>query len=535
MALLALVLSGRVACESAPQCAQPSSPACIADQREADLSDLLQRSSRQHGLSAEGGRRENPFQQYLQGLVDTGKSNPMEGENECHLEDPDALGCKMCEMPHGESTFVFPGGKTQCILGDSAPFRFKVVPGDPEKLLFNFQGGGACLTKDTTTPAQNTMCIVDPVDISVAGIYTNSDPLNPYKDWTLVDVFYCSGDLFIGNATRDFLDNNMSVVQHGYWNAKSAVDWAVEQFPELDSLVITGSSAGCGAVMIWSNYILDQFEGKVKNKAVICDSMMGFMPPGVLENFLEELGPEDHCNLPVWTELARAACEEGVVPVGIMLPQTMELHPDAAVVMVNGKADPVMLTFYNVLAKEFNESTWSESQYVLHMNRRLSMWDEFPNFASYIINEDWHVFLPMPMCNTTDTSNTNGTEEEQALCEPHGPSSHVECPVSGVSCSGNQCCPSAQGLLKGKTFPCPSAEETFEGCETHVKAKSCLEPRLPLMEWLSQLPLYEGNLVTSACGGKLMSRKDWDQEGAGTRHCAAEHAGKVLKIEKDDA
>jgi len=46
---------------------------------------------------------------------------------------------------------------------------------------------------------------------------------------------------------------------------------------------------------------------------------------------------------------------------------------------------------------------------------------------------------------------------------------HVPCPVSGVMCSGNQCCP---GVTESgyKTFPCPSAFEGWNGCAGSLPA-----------------------------------------------------------------
>ena len=55
--------------------------------------------------------------------------------------------CPITHMPRDVTTQVFPGthsgthSLTRCILSDSTPYSFQVVPGDPSKLLFYFQGG----------------------------------------------------------------------------------------------------------------------------------------------------------------------------------------------------------------------------------------------------------------------------------------------------------------------------------------------------------------------------------------------------------
>lgn len=60
----------------------------------------------------------------------------------CNISATEA--CDVSSMPKDESTMVLPGGETRCIFADSTPFAFQVVPGDNDKILFYFQGGGAC-------------------------------------------------------------------------------------------------------------------------------------------------------------------------------------------------------------------------------------------------------------------------------------------------------------------------------------------------------------------------------------------------------
>ncbi|CAK0837973.1 unnamed protein product [Prorocentrum cordatum] len=49
---------------------------------------------------------------------------------------------------------------------------------------------------------------------------------------------------------------------------------------------------------------------------------------------------------------------------------------------------------------------------------------------------------------------------------------HVPCPGSGNMCAGNQCCPRT-AESGGKTFPCPSAADSFAGCENNTKLSTC--------------------------------------------------------------
>ena len=66
--------------------------------------------------------------------------------------------CSISNFPKDQSTLVLPGGETRCIYSYSTPFAFQVIPGDSDKLLFYFQGGGACWDKATT---DNPVCTND--------------------------------------------------------------------------------------------------------------------------------------------------------------------------------------------------------------------------------------------------------------------------------------------------------------------------------------------------------------------------------------
>ena len=63
-----------------------------------------------------------------------------EVSNTCTITDTEM--CPISDMPKGVSTQVFPGSNTRCIFSYSTPYSFQVIPGDTNKLLYYFQGGG---------------------------------------------------------------------------------------------------------------------------------------------------------------------------------------------------------------------------------------------------------------------------------------------------------------------------------------------------------------------------------------------------------
>jgi hypothetical protein len=87
-------------------------------------------------------------------------------------------------MKADETTLVFPNAATsgaQCILG--SPYAFQVIPGDSDKILFYFQGGGACWDKASTVAG---MCTTDVGPNSPSGVFDRTKDENPFKDFTIV-------------------------------------------------------------------------------------------------------------------------------------------------------------------------------------------------------------------------------------------------------------------------------------------------------------------------------------------------------------
>ena len=119
------------------------------------------------------------------------------------------------------------GGATACLDGD---FEFVVYPGDPGRLLFHLHGGGACWNWMTFLLGKCTK----KSPMKPTGIFNVTNPNNPFYNWTLVDVPYCSGDVFSG-ATENFWIMPQQTAsawksQAGYANVNSVLDWVKVQF-----------------------------------------------------------------------------------------------------------------------------------------------------------------------------------------------------------------------------------------------------------------------------------------------------------------
>lgn len=148
-------------------------------------------------------------------------------------------------------TYVpFPTSK--CRDGSSTGIGINVNPSS-DKLLIFLDQGGACfnLTTCLVNPSRwSEVDLHDPAQLLSAklGVLSRSDPANPFADWNLVYVPYCSGDGHMGSSPSGYLDQP----QQGYTNFGEYLARVVPTFPSLSMVVLSGSSAGgFGAAWNW--------------------------------------------------------------------------------------------------------------------------------------------------------------------------------------------------------------------------------------------------------------------------------------------
>lgn len=188
---------------------------------------------------------------------------------------------------------IEPGGATVC--SDGSPYRFYVHPGDPARLLVEFEGGGACWSGETCELDVYTRRIrTDPEAARQAGllqgIYDRSRADNPFRDFTHVYVPYCTGDLHWGNTTRSYTGTSGSyTIQHrGAVNAAAAVSWASDNVPAPSQLVVAGCSAGGYGATLWAAHLMARYPGA--SATHLADSAAGVVPQGFFQTILQNWG-----------------------------------------------------------------------------------------------------------------------------------------------------------------------------------------------------------------------------------------------------
>lgn len=156
----------------------------------------------------------------------------------------------------GEDKQIYPS----CALGEPYSFHFK--PGKRDKLVVYYNGGGACWDSPTcvVSLSSNTPVYVPTVGVAndpavMGGILDVNDPRNPYADWSMLFISYCTGDVHVGSTdtvydnpypTPLLPDPQVTIHHRGFDNSLYAINWLKDNHPEIapDKLLVAGSSAG---------------------------------------------------------------------------------------------------------------------------------------------------------------------------------------------------------------------------------------------------------------------------------------------------
>lgn len=149
-----------------------------------------------------------------------------------------------------------------CACSDGSEFSFFERAGDPSKVMFYFEGGGACFSLATCDP-NGDPTYTTTIDFTTAdlaergGLFDTENPENPLADYSIVYVPYCTGDVHLGNATTEY-SPEVTVEHRGAANAQAAVAYLAEQYPAAEQVLVTGASAGSVPTPLVAGLVSDE-------------------------------------------------------------------------------------------------------------------------------------------------------------------------------------------------------------------------------------------------------------------------------------
>lgn len=191
---------------------------------------------------------------------------------------------------NGVSREIHPGC---AFAGDDYSFYFK--KGKSDKLAILFNGGGACWNSTTCLASlESPAPAYVPSDefpnsnpLLQDGMLNLNNPDNPYKDWSIAFLPYCTGDVHFGSKDTAYPvapGATQTIRHHGFDNFLYAREWLKKRLKDNDDgpekVLVTGASAGAYGAVLNYPYIKEAFP-KAKGylladggSGVFTDSMM---------------------------------------------------------------------------------------------------------------------------------------------------------------------------------------------------------------------------------------------------------------------
>jgi hypothetical protein len=295
-------------------------------------------------------------------------------------------------------TMISPGGETICAHGDRYVFWYH--PGEKDRLLIYFQGGGLCWNAETCTSGSNYY--LDHVSeqtgpLHQAGIFDLNNQENPFKNYSMLYVPYCTGDVHWGNHTQVYKnpDKTELVIQHkGFINASTAISFASDRLPSLKSIFVTGCSAGSVGSFLQTPYIIQHYP----NASVVYlgDSLVFDYPQP--PDFEEIYHAQE--NFPGWIPSMKEISKENFRMLDLYT-AVANYYPDYQFAQFSYQKDEVQDFFYKTFGGEpesFAKSIQADMT---------EIYTKSPNFRYYIAQGNRHCSMPLQSFYTIKNSNVH--------------------------------------------------------------------------------------------------------------------------------
>jgi hypothetical protein len=287
--------------------------------------------------------------------------------------------------PH-EVNVIKPGGDTICSRGGE--YAFFVIPGERDKVIIEFEGGGACW--DETTCGFASSLFKEEVDIDahtaslrgVKGWYDHSRAGHPMPEWTHVFIPYCTGDIHWGDNVKayDGKGTPFTINHKGAVNTTAVLDWVYEQLESPAKLFVTGCSAGGYGSIFWAPWV-QQHYGKARVYH-FADSSAGVITPDFFQRSFPSWNVEPH--YPSFTGSFAAATSLSIVYKNIAAFYPNNIYSQFNTILDNNQ------TFYYVAMGGKDNVEWSGQ-----MKASLrDIQDAAPNFRAFIAEGEQHCILP---------------------------------------------------------------------------------------------------------------------------------------------
>jgi hypothetical protein len=144
------------------------------------------------------------------------------------------------------------------VCSDGSPYKFWVnYSNKSDNLVVVFEPGGACWDYPSCSGAAGIRGAANPNGLPddhyqlapfISPFLNRTVDASPSKDWNLVYVPYCTGDVHTGNVVATYTDPvsgaDLTFHHAGHDDVMSVVSWLDSNFTHVPKMLVTGCSAG---------------------------------------------------------------------------------------------------------------------------------------------------------------------------------------------------------------------------------------------------------------------------------------------------
>ncbi len=285
------------------------------------------------------------------------------------------------------------------VCSDGSPWKFYAARGNSQKVVVDFQGGGACWNDASCDPKNNLyQRTLNKGDIEYAqGIYNRASSANPLKGWSHVFVPYCTADLHWGNSEQKY---SSGTIQHqGALHAKAALEYTYKNYPFAQNVFVTGCSAGSYGAAMWAPHIMQHYDKA--RVALLGDSGLGVTTSAFANLAFNSWKPGDA--IPDFIpELAEFKTDPGKTRVDLIYKAAAKAFPKNSFAQFTSNTDNVQI-FFHALALGLAQPTqasateWIQQAFASMLGIKAVT----PNYANYVAPGNGHCIIGSPNFYTT--------------------------------------------------------------------------------------------------------------------------------------
>lgn len=354
-------------------------------------------------------------------------------------------------LPHAARCSGYPG--------TDARYKFWFKAGDPKKLAVVFDGGGACWDDLTCSypfgggardPALQFYSPSIPADADPSqygGLLDVANPANPVRDWTVVTLPYCTGDVHLGSVDRQYnmvghpaKPRTFTVSHRGYDNFMVVLDWISKNVAaDASDLLVTGASAGGYGAAAHAPWLARQFPRA--RLSVLADASQGV----ATSNFDSgtpgrgawnvQLAPWVFGNTPL------------AVPSNELVRRGAQAYPNGRFAQYTTTQDSVQVGFYAYMKVFMGPGGACKRTLPDWNNQMLASLSvdkaALPNFRSYLLSGTSHTIIGDNAFYAAQPTGPSFATWLTAMLNPTPPTAtdawqHVACPtcLTPIACAG---------------------------------------------------------------------------------------------------